>query len=195
MSCVYSEGSARANLRRIRHKDMSQRFEAEQWIAAPLPRVFAFFADPRNLPRIMPHKQGAELVKLSFVPPRFPADEVPADAERMAGIGTEIVFKFRAIPHLPMHERWTALITGFSLNQCFTDVQQQGPFRRWEHTHSFGTKAISGRDGTLIHDVVDYEVGFGVIGRLLESLIFQRMLRTTFEYRKKVLEKIFEQHL
>ena len=27
---------------------MSQRFESEQWIAAPLPRVFAFFADPAN---------------------------------------------------------------------------------------------------------------------------------------------------
>src|SRR5271157_1231222 len=174
-----------------RHKGMSQRFEAEQWIAAPLPRVFAFFADPRNLPRIMPHKQGAELVKLNLVPPRFPADQIPVDSGRMAGIGTEIVFKFRAIPHLPMHEKWLARITGFSLNEYFTDVQQQGPFRRWEHTHSFGTKTINGQEGTLIRDVVEYEVGFGVIGRMLEKLLFQRMLRTTFEYRKQVVERVF----
>ena len=171
---------------------MSQRFEAEQWIAAPLPRVFAFFADPRNLPRIMPPKQGAKLVKLNLVPPRFPADRDPADAEHMAGVGTEIVFKFRAIPYLPMHEKWIALITEFSLNEYFSDVQQQGPFRRWEHTHSFEAKTIDGREGTLIRDVVEYEVGFGVIGRMLEKLMFQRMLRTTFEYRKKALEKIFE---
>lgn len=64
---------------------MSQRFEAEQWIAAPLPRVFAFFADPRNLPRIMPPRQGATLVQLHLVPPPFPADAIPPDGERMAG--------------------------------------------------------------------------------------------------------------
>jgi len=169
---------------------MSQRFEAEQCIAAPLPRVFAFFADPRNLPRIMPPGQAA-LVQLNLVAPRFPADRVPADGERMAGVGTEIVFKFRAILHLPMHERWTALITEFALNEYFIDSQKQGPFRRWQHTHSFGAKTINGRDGTLIRDVVEYEVGFGIIGRMLESLLFQRMLRTTFEYRKQAAERIF----
>jgi len=174
---------------------MSQRFEAEQWIAAPLPRVFAFFADPSNLPRIMPPKQGTELVKLNLVPPRSPADETSLDADHMGGVGTEIVFKFRAIPYLPMHEKWMARITAFSLNEYFTDVQQQGPFRRWEHTHSFETKTIDGKEGTLICDHVEYEVGFGVIGRILERLMFQRILRSTFEYRKRTLEKIFEQHL
>jgi len=170
---------------------MSQRFESEQWVAAPLPRVFAFFADPRNLPGIMPPKQGATLVRLTLVPPRFPADGIPRDGERMAGVGTKIVFKFRAIPHLPMHERWTALITEFSLNEYFSDTQEQGPFRRWHHTHSFEAKTIDGRDGTLVRDVVEYEVGFGVIGKMLESLLFQRMLRTTFEYRKQVVERVF----
>ena len=170
---------------------MSQRFEAEQWIAAPRPRVFAFFADPRNLPRIMPPKQGATLVQLNLVPPLFPADATQPDGERMAGVGTEIVFKFRAIPHLPMHEKWTALITEFSLNEYFRDTQKQGPFRRWQHTHSFEAKTIDGRDGTLVRDVVEYEVGFGVIGRMLERFLFQHMLHTTFEYRKQAVERIF----
>ncbi len=169
---------------------MSQRFEAEQWVAAPLPRVFAFFADPRNLPRIMPPRQGAELMKLNLVPPRVPAAQVSADTERMAGIGSEVIFKFRAIPYLPMHEKWTARITEFSPNEYFCDVQKQGPFRRWHHRHSFEGRTIDGCDGTLIRDVVEYEVGFGVIGRMLEGLLFQHMLRTTFEYRKQALEKI-----
>ena|SRR5271157_1553724 len=174
---------------------MSQRFESEQWVAAPLPRVFAFFADPANLPRIMPPSQGARLVKLNLVPARFTAGEIPPSAGRMAGVGTEIVFKFRAIPHLPIHERWTALITEFSLNEHFSDTQKQGPFRRWNHTHSFVAEMTDGREGTLISDVVEYEVGFGVIGRMLERLFFQRMLRTTFEHRKIALEKIFETQL
>ena len=170
---------------------MSQRFEAEQWIAAPLPRVFAFFADPRNLPRFMPPSQGARLLTLNLVRPRFPAGETPPGAECMAGVGTEIIFKFRAIPHVPLHEKWTALITDFSLNQSFRDTQKQGPFRRWAHIHTFETKIAEGREGTLIHDVVEYEVGFGVIGTFLEKVMFQRVVRSTFEYRKYVLEKIF----
>jgi len=170
---------------------MSQRFEAEQWIAAPLPRVFGFFADPRNLTRILPPPQGAKLIKLSLVPPRFPAGAAPPDAGQMAGLGTEIVFKFRAVPYLPMHEKWVALITAFSLNEYFSDTQKQGPFHRWQHTHSFEAKTMDGRDGTFLHDVVEYEVGFGPIGRMLEKLVFQRLLRRTFEYRKKALESIF----
>jgi ligand-binding SRPBCC domain-containing protein len=171
---------------------MSQRFEAEHWIAAPLPQVFAFFADPHNLPRIMPPSQGTRLLKLNLVRPRFPAGETPAGVERMAGVGTEITFKFRALPYVPLHEKWTALITDFTLNQFFRDVQKQGPFHRWTHTHSFEAKLMDGREGTLIRDVVEYEVGFGVIGRFLENAIFQRMLRSTFAYRKHALEKILQ---
>lgn len=174
---------------------MSQRFEAEQWIAAPLPRVFAFFADPRNLPRIMPPSQGAKLINLNLVPPRFPADAILPDAGPMAGLGTEIVFKFRAVPYLPIHEKWVALITDFSLDEYFRDTQKQGPFHRWQHTHSFEAKTAGGREGTLIRDVVEYEVGFGAIGTMLEKLIFQGVLRRTFEYRKTALESIFAEEL
>ncbi|MFI5116016.1 MAG: SRPBCC family protein [Terriglobales bacterium] len=171
---------------------MSQRLEAEHWIAAPLPRVFAFFADPRNLPRILPASQGARLLKLNLVRPRFPTGETPPGAEQMAGVGTEIIFKFRAIPYVPLHEKWTALITDFSLNQSFRDTQKQGPFRHWAHTHFFEARIASGREGTLIRDVVEYEVGFGVIGTFLEKVMFQRMVRSTFQYRQHVLEKIFQ---
>ncbi len=171
---------------------MSQRFEAEQWIAAPLPRVFAFFADPHNLPRIMPPSQGARVLKLNLVRPHLAAGETTLGAERMAGVGTEIIFKFRAIPYLPFHEKWTGLITDFSLNRFFRDTQKQGPFRRWAHTHSFEARIMDGGEGTLIRDVVEYEVGFGVIGTFLEKVMFQRMMRSTFEYRKHALEKILQ---
>ena len=108
----------------------------------------------------------------------------------MAGLGSEIVFKFRAVPYLPMHEKWVALITAFSLNEYFSDTQKQGPFHRWQHVHSFEAKTMDGHDGTLIRDAVEYEVGFGPIGRMLEKLVFQRLLRKTFEYRKQALESI-----
>ena len=90
--------------------------------------------------------------------------------------GTEIHFKFRAIPYIPIHERWTALITEFSFNEYFSDIQKQGPFKSWHHTHFFEAKTVDGRDGTVVGDEVEYEIGFGVVGTMLEKLIFQRMM-------------------
>ena len=174
---------------------MGQRYETEQWIAVPLPRLFAFFADPHNLPRIMPPGQGARVEALRLVPPRFSVGEAPSGVGRMAGVGSEITFKFRAIPHVPIHERWTALITEFVLNEYFRDIQKQGPFRHWQHTHSFEAKMMQGRPGTLLRDTVEYEVGFGIIGTLLEKFVFQPMLRKTFEYRKSALEEIFQSEI
>ena len=171
---------------------MSQRFESEQWLPAPLAAVFAFFADPRNLPRIIPPSRGARILKLNLVLPRFPVGELPPGAEHMASVGTEIVLKFRAIPCIPLHEKWTAVITDFELNQVFRDIQKQGPFRRWEHTHTFASKTVDCREGTLVHDSVEYEVGFGMIGSLLERMIFQRIMRSTFDYRRRALEAIYQ---
>lgn len=174
---------------------MSQRLQVEHWIPVPLPKVFAFFADPHNLPRIMPPSQGAKILKLNLVPPRFPAGVPLRGMERMAGAGTEITFKFRAIPHVPIHERWTALITEFVFHECFSDVQKQGPFKSWHHTHTFESKIVDGVEGTVVGDEVEYEVGFGVVGKMLESMIFQRMMHSIFEHRKSAFGNIFAAEL
>ena len=170
---------------------MSRRFESEQWVPAPVERVFAFFADPHNLPRIMPPALGTKLVKLSLVPPRFPAGQVPPGTLRMAGAGTEMTVAFRVIPYMPIHERWLVKITEFSFNEYFHDTQKQGPFRRWEHTHSFEPMTQDGHTGTLIRDEVAYDVGFGMVGRLLERSVFQNLFRSTFNYRRRAVEQIF----
>jgi len=170
---------------------MSRRFESEQWVPMPLERVFAFFADPHNLPRIMPPALGTKLVKLNLVPPRFPAGQVPPGTLRMAGAGTEMMVAFRAVPYLPVHERWVVNISKFSFNQYFQDEQKQGPFRRWHHTHRFESVPQGGVEGTLIRDEVEYEIGFGAVGRALEMLIFQHVFRSTFNYRRRAVARIF----
>jgi len=170
---------------------MSVRLHVEHWVPIPLPRVFAFFADPHNLPRIMPPSQGAKILKLNLVPPRFAEGTRPKGFERMAGAGSEIYFKFRAIPYVPIHERWTALITEFSFNEYFCDIQKQGPFKSWHHTHFFEARTEDGREGTVVGDEVEYEIGFGAVGQMLERLVFQRMMEAIFEHRKDALEKVF----
>ena len=139
----------------------------------------------------MPPSQGAKILKLNLVPPRLPNATSPLGFERMAGAGTEILFKFRAIPYIPIHERWTAVITEFEFNDHFSDIQKQGPFKSWHHTHFFEAKTVDGREGTVVGDEVDYEVGFGFVGTFLERTIFQRMMAAIFEHRKLALDRAF----
>ena len=83
------------------------------------------------------------------------------------------------------------LITEFEFNEYFSDTQKLGPFKSWHHTHTFEAKIVEGCEGTVVGDEVEYEIGFGVIGRMLETMIFQRMMRAIFEHRKQALERVF----
>jgi hypothetical protein len=65
----------------------------EQRVPARLEPVFLFFADPGNLPRIMPPSTGTELLRMKTVaPPGFAvADATVTDRALLAGVGSEIV--------------------------------------------------------------------------------------------------------
>lgn len=164
---------------------MSQRLRFEQWVPVPLPRVFAFFSDPRNLPRIMPRELGAELVRVDRV---SPPGAVPGSPE--AGVGTVIEVSVKLFPPLPFRTPWVARIVEFERLRHFADVQDRGPFRRWEHRHEFEARQEGGRDGTVVRDVLEYDVGMGVLGELAErSFVGPRMART-FAHRQATLEAL-----
>ena len=65
----------------------------------------------------------------------------------------------------------------------FVDVQLRGPYRRWEHRHTF--RAVDG--GTQITDEVEYELPFGPLGDLVHRLVVRNQLRHIFDYRAAVL--------
>ena len=94
---------------------MSHHLEFEQWVPFPLERVFAFFSNPENLPRIMPAASTTRLIALN----RVPATEVPAgvSSERAAGVSSTIATSFRVFPLLPLGRRWVARITEFEWNR------------------------------------------------------------------------------
>jgi ligand-binding SRPBCC domain-containing protein len=116
---------------------VAHRIQFEQWVSVPLARAFLFFANPGNLPRIMPPQTGTELVRLKLVPPPGILEEsaTVTDEAPLAGVGSEIVTSFRVVPFLPFRRRWTALITEFEWNHHFADVQKQGPFKSFHHRH------------------------------------------------------------
>ena len=170
---------------------MKSRFESEQWLEIPVEKAFAFFADPSNLPRIMPVSMDAKLLKLKLVSPRVgsPSGD-PKEGSVVAGAGSEMVLSFRLLPRLPFRGRWVARITECEINRFFADLQVQGLFKSWHHRHEFSPKVCEGALGTLIRDLVEYEVGFGPLGALADRLFVRRQLRRTFAWRQKAVREL-----
>jgi ligand-binding SRPBCC domain-containing protein len=162
--------------------------EFEQWVPFPLERVFAFFSNPENLPRIMPAASSTRLIELNRNPPPSPPSGTASD--KAAGVGSMIVTSFRVFPFLPIRAQWIARINEFDWNHFFADVQDKGPFRNWHHRHEFAAQARDGVRGTLIRDVIDYEVGFSFLGAIANVLFIRRQMERTFAQRQQTLPKL-----
>jgi ligand-binding SRPBCC domain-containing protein len=168
-------------------RSMPNHLEFEQWVPFPLERVFAFFSNPENLPRIMPAASATKLIALHRTPPATQPDN-PSD--KVAGVGTTIVTSFRAFPPLPFRAQWIARITEFEWNHHFADVQDKGPFKSWHHRHEFISETRNEVIGTLVRDVIDYEVGFSFLGALANTLFIRRQMENTFAQRQQTLPKL-----
>lgn len=159
--------------------------QTEYWVAATLPGVFRFFADPRNLP-LAPPGLGARLVSVRLVPPPPQANE---SVEGLAGVGSEIVFSFRLFPYLPLRRHWTARIIELEWNRYFRDIQTKGPFKTFDHTHQFEAAERNGYPGVIVRDTVHYDIGFGSPGRLVNATVVRMPLAAMFRHRHRATEQ------
>jgi uncharacterized protein len=75
---------------------------------------------------------------------------------------------------------WHALHTVYDPPREFVDIQESGPFRRWEHHHRF---LPDGEGGTILRDEIEYELPLGRVGAWLGGGFVERKLRRMFEYR------------
>ena len=82
------------------------------------------------------------------------------------------------------------MITEFEWNHHFADVQKQGPFKSFHHRHELREETRNQVKGTVVRDVIEYDVGFGWLGELAQRLFVSRQLQQTFEYRQQALEKL-----
>jgi len=170
---------------------MSDHLEFEQWVPFPVERVFAFFSNPENLPRIMPASSHTKLIVLN----RMPAPPPPAGLanDKAAGVGSTIVTSFRVFPFPPVRAQWIARITEFEWNHYFADVQDKGPFKSWHHRHEFRAETRDGVAGTRVRDRIEYEVGFGSLGTIANAIFVRPQMQSTFAQRQQVLPKLLSQ--
>jgi hypothetical protein len=140
-----------------------------QRVAAPLDDVFAFFSDPANLESLTPPWLGFRILGASDAPVR---------------LGTRIRYRLR-LNGLPL--RWESVIAEYEPGRMFADEQVRGPYRYWYHRHLF--RAVSG--GVEIEDAVDYELPFGILGRVAHAAVVRRQLRRIFEFRRVRMRELF----
>ncbi|HET7703801.1 MAG TPA: NAD(P)H-binding protein [Candidatus Limnocylindrales bacterium] len=147
----------------------AHRLSARQFIARPIDEVFAFFARPENLGRITPASMGFEFLT--------------EDREMREGL--EIRYRIRPLLGIPM--TWTTRIGAYDPPHRFEDIQLGGPYRRWEHTHTF--EAVPG--GTIVNDEITYEVPLGPLGDLANRLVVRGELERIFRHRAETIRTVF----
>ncbi len=147
----------------------THRISASQLVARPVDEVFPFFARAGNLGRITPRSMGME----------FTSDP-PAMRE-----GVLIDYRIRPLLGIPLG--WRTRIDAWDPPHRFRDVQLRGPYRRWEHEHTFE----SVESGTMVRDEVEYEVPFGALGDLVNRLVIRGDLERIFRHRSRVVDAVF----
>ena len=85
----------------------------------------------------------------------------------------------------PLPLRWTAVHQDVS-DRGFTDVQTEGPAKKWEHTHSFRPL---GSDQTEVHEHIEFEHKRGFWGLVTRILFARPNLYLMFSYRKLVTRR------
>jgi ligand-binding SRPBCC domain-containing protein len=157
----------------------------------PVDFVFAFFANPSNLPKLQPPWQATRLEEIELHPATHNARQSPY-ATVAAGTGTRVKVSFRPAPLAPVRVSWVAEIEDFHWNERFCDRQVEGPFRYWRQCHRVQPmdSEQTGQPGTLLIDTVEYELPFGAFGRLTNQLAVERMLAIVFRHRYHRTEQL-----
>jgi ligand-binding SRPBCC domain-containing protein len=145
--------------------------QREQIIPSPVLDVFDFFADVRNLESITPPWLNFRIL-------------TPTPIEMRQGTEIEYQLDWRFIGL-----RWKTEIRQWRPPNFFVDVQVRGPYRLWEHTHSFQSK-----DGaTRMLDTVRYQLPLGFLGGIAHTLRVRRDLEGIFDFRAAAIGRVFRE--
>ena len=144
--------------------------EREQRLPAPPDRVFAFFADARNLEAITPPLLGFRVL-------------TPDPIEMRVGTHIQYRLRLRGVP-----VNWHTTIQAWDPPHRFVDVQVRGPYALWHHTHTF----VPDGDGTIMRDAVRYGIGFGALGDLAHRTLVRRDLEAIFDFRARTVPALVQ---
>lgn len=143
----------------------------EKLVPAPLEKVWQFFSDPGNLKLLTPPY-------MNFRIENYPDTDI---------IFEDMIIEYKVSPVLGIPVKWVTRIESVSINNSFKDIQIEGPFALWEHTHTFEER----ENNTFMTDHLKYAPPFGILGQLANSLFLRKQLQDIFTFREEVIGNIF----
>lgn len=133
-------------------------------LSANIEEVWTFISNPNNLGKIMPKRLGFTITSNLELPLKE---------------GQIISYQVTPLPFFKT--KWISEITEINFPYQFTDIQTAGPYKSWIHTH----KLEATKNGCIMTDYIEYEVPFGILGKLLHPFIIKPQLNEIFEHRRK----------
>jgi ligand-binding SRPBCC domain-containing protein len=148
-----------------------RRFVKETRIAASPEVVFGFHESPQALTSLIPPWERMRV----------------AESSGSLHPGSRVVLKGRVAGIIPV--RWVAVHTVYAPPHLFADIQESGPFAKWEHRHEF---LDDGRGGTILRDEVDYALPLGALGQWVAGGLVKRQIERMFAFRHDTTKRIVE---
>ncbi len=143
----------------------------EQQLNCDIETAWKFFSSANNLSEITPKDMG--FIVLTEM----------ADDEIYEGM----IIDYYVSPLWGIKMKWQTEITQVDFQKSFTDFQKKGPYKLWNHHHEF----ISNEEGVLMRDTINYELPMGFLGEIAHRLFVRKKLEHIFDYRFRVLSKLF----
>lgn len=147
-------------------------YKTEQFLPISVETAWKFFSSPQNLATITPAGLDFKIVT------------VLKEEEIYEGMKIEYTLK----PLFKVPLCWKTEIVNVKKECFFTDRQLKGPYKIWEHTHTF----TASKEGVWVQDIVNYQLPLGILGRIAYVLFVKNKIEKIFTYRKNILEKIFK---
>lgn len=143
-------------------------FYTEQFVPHAREKVFRFFGEAENLSLITPKTLNFSIRRVST-----------ASIQK----GTLIDYRLK-VHGVPL--KWRTLIDEWVPHSHFVDLQLEGPYKSWRHSHDFQ----SVRGGTLMTDRVCYQLPLSYLGWLGGIHFVKNDVEKIFSYRRKVIAEL-----
>lgn len=145
--------------------------EYKTFLPLDIDKAWDFFSSPRNLAKITPEHMGFIITSKFNDEKMYP--------------GMLITYKVSPIMGIQMD--WCTEITHVIDKKYFVDEQRFGPYAMWHHQHHF--KVVDG--GIEMTDIVNYAIPFGILGRMMNSIMVSNEIEKIFSYREKKIAELF----
>lgn len=115
------------------------------------------------------------------------ANEIPVDGRLEGLINQGEWVKWRAT-HFGISQTMTVGITEMIKYSSFRDEMKKGPFKWMKHLHTFEKE--NGK--TVMHDVFEYEVPFGIFGKIFDKFLLKKHMTNLLEQRNRIIKEVAE---